>query len=426
MTEFQSTRQLNVYRRLSNGEKVLAGQLAQNKQGIFFQYDSDYLSHYHSLSPFHLPFNHTLNLAPLTPHQGLHGVFADSLPDGWGLMLMDRIFRHHHIQPHQLTPMDRLAYIGERGMGALSYAPGSEYSETTQNTLSDLADLGQQATQLFDGQTDEVLTALANAGGSGGARPKALIFFDPKKPDQVATTPQSGLQPWLIKFTSQNLLLGHDEGRCEAAFLSIACNAGIHVSSWQLIETAEARAWLALRRFDCNPAHHAGRYHVHSLCGLLDADFRQPSIDYEDLIKASQILCQSPAIGQVQFVRAIFNLFACNQDDHSKNWSFILSDQGKWQPSPFFDITFSPTPNNEHTTAFMGYGCQPPLKAVQQLAQQANFSSWNQAKDEIIRIADALSQWSEIAAGLGISPKIQKMISTQLNKTWQENKHLCI
>ena len=245
-------------------------------------------------------------------------------------------------------------------------------------------------------------------------------------PSSHSTTPQSGLQPWLIKFTSQNLLLGHDEGRCEAAFLSIACNAGIHVSSWQLIETAEARAWLALRRFDCNPAHPAGRYHVHSLCGLLDADFRQPSIDYEDLIKASQILCQSPAIGQVQFVRAIFNLFACNQDDHSKNWSFILSDQGKWQPSPFFDITFSPTPNNEHTTAFMGYGCQPPLKAVQQLAQQANFSSWNQAKDEINRIADALSQWSEIAAGLGISPKIQKMISTQLNKTWQENKHLCI
>jgi serine/threonine-protein kinase HipA len=201
--------------------------------------------------------------------------------------------------------------------------------------------------------------------------------------------------------------------------------AGIEVPDWQLIEVTNDKAWLAVRRFDCNPElPETGRYHVHSLCGLLDADFRLPSIDYEDLIKASQILCQSPAIGKVQFARALFNLFAVNQDDHSKNWSFLMTDDGMWQPAPFYDITFSPNPNNEHSSAFMGYGKQPALKVVQQLAKQANFGNWQEAKEEITRIVDAINQWPTIARDLGISNKTRKFINLQLNSTWQQNKHL--
>lgn len=425
MKKFQTTKQLNVYRRLSNGDQVLVGQLAQNKQAIFFQYDDNYLAYYHSLSPFKLPFNNTLCAAPKTPHTGLHGVFADSLPDGWGLLLMDRIFRQYGILPQQLSAMDRLAYIGDRSIGALSYSPTSEYKEPAQVELTSLALLGKQAIQLYEGQIDEVLTALTNAGGSGGARPKALIYFDPQNPQTVATIPRPGLQPWLIKFTSQNLMLGHEEGRCEAAYLSMARIAGIEVPDWKLIEATNNKAWLTMRRFDCNPDKaETGRFHTHSLCGLLDADFRLPSVDYEDLIKASQILCQSPATGKVQFKRALFNLFTVNQDDHSKNWSFLMTDDGRWQPAPFYDITFSPNPNNEHSTAFMGYGKQPSLKAVQQLAKQANYSNWKQAKEEIAHIVDAINQWPTIARELGISEKTRKLIKTQLNSTWQQNKHL--
>lgn len=425
MKKFQPTKQLHVYRRLSNGHQILVGQLAQNKLAIFFQYDENYLAHYHSLSPFKLPFNNTLSTAPKTPHFGLHGVFADSLPDGWGLLLMDRVFRQHNILPQQLTAMDRLAYIGDRSMGALSYTPTSDYAEPAQVELTSLALLGDRAIQLYEGHIDEVLTVLANAGGSGGARPKALIYFNPQNPQTVVTTPQPGLQPWLIKFTSQNLMLAHEEGRCEAAYLSMASNAGIEVPDWQLIEVTNDKAWLAMRRFDCNPSQsETGRYHMHSLCGLLDADFRLPSIDYEVLFKASQTLCQSPAIGKAQFVRALFNLFAVNQDDHSKNWSFLMADDGQWQLAPFYDITFSPSPNGEHTTAFMGYGKQPPLKVVQQLANQANFSNWKAAQEEIIRVVDAISQWPTIANKLGISKKTLKLIDARLNSTREQNKHL--
>jgi serine/threonine-protein kinase HipA len=425
MSTSLSVSELNVYRRLSDGRQVLAGRLAQNSAGVFYQYDEDYLSRYHSLSPFNLPFDTTLCKAPKTPHQGLHGLFADSLPDGWGLLLMDRVFRRHGLLPQQLTAMDRLAYIGDRGVGALSYAPASEHAEPAQNRFTEIALLGESAVQLFDGQTNEVLASLANAGGSGGARPKALIYVDPRQPQRVATTPQPGLQPWLIKFTSQHLMLGHEESRCEAAYLTMARNAGIDVPEWQLIEATGARAWLSMRRFDCSRDHaDAGRYHVHTLCGLLDADFRLPSIDYEDLIKASQVLCQNPAVGRVQFARAMFNLFAVNLDDHSRNWAFLMSDDGQWHPAPFYDVTFSPNLQDEHTTAYMGYGKQPPLRVVQQLAKQANFSNWKHAREEIGRIVDAISQWPTIASELGVSKSTSKIIAAQLNTALRQNKHL--
>lgn len=425
MNKFECVEKLNIHRHLSGGEQVLVGQLAQNKNTVYFQYDENYLNQYHSLSPFKVPFNSILSQAPLIPHQGLHGLFSDSLPDGWGLLLMDRIFQQHGIEKYQLTAMDRLAYIGDRAMGALSYSPVSKYTSKNQMDLKNISLLGKSAIELFEGQTNEVLEALANAGSSGGARPKALIYFNPQSPEYVATVPQSGLEAWLIKFTSKNLMLGHEEGRCEAAYLTMASRAGIDVPTWQLIEVLPNYSWLALKRFDCKPGKSmSARYHVHSLCGLLDIDFRQPALDYELLIKASQTLCQSPAIGKVQFTRAIFNLFAANQDDHSKNWSFIMSDNGQWQPSPFYDVTFSPTPYNEHSTAFMGYGKNPPLKVIQKLAQQANFSSWNEAKNVINEVVDAISNWEVIALQLGINKEVITSISKHLTKIQKENKHL--
>lgn len=424
MSTFSTVKKLAVYRCLNNGDEVLLGQLAQNKKAVYFQYDDNYLAKYHSISPFNLPFDSTLSQAPTHPHHGLHGVFADSLPDGWGLLLMDRVFRQQGIPLQQITAMDRLAYIGDTGIGALSYRPVADWKPTNQDEWVDLGDLGKQAMQLFDGEAEAVLTALANAGGSGGARPKALIYLDEKQSDYIATLPQSTLQPWLIKFTSQNLLLGHDEGLCEAAYLTMAKNAGIDVPEWQLFtasKSSTAKAWLAMKRFDCS-AENRGRHHTHSLCGLLDADFRQPSMDYEDLIKASQVLCNSPAVGKQQFTRALFNLLSSNQDDHSKNWSFLMDDSGQWQLAPFYDVTFSPNTHNQHMMSYGGYGQQPPLKTMQKLAAQANFSSWKEAQKEIEKILESLSQWSNIAKELGIANNNIKLISKQLDVLYREGK----
>ena len=428
MSTFTPVNKLSVFRRLSSGEKVRVGVLAQNTQAVFFQYEQDYLQKHHSLSPFQLPFDEGLHQAPKTPHQGLHGVFSDSLPDGWGLLLMDRVLRRRGLLPQQLTAMDRLSYVGSRGMGALTFEPSSDFLTTTEDSWIDIARLGEEAGLLFEGQTDIVLAQLANAGSSGGARPKAQIYVQPDDLQRASTVSQTGLVPWLVKFTSSSLALGHEEGLCEAAYLTMAKNAGIDVPEWALIpapESSHAIAWLALRRFDCNPEQpEAGRYHLHSLCGLLDADFRTPSVDYEDLIKASQILCKSPAEGQVMFARAMFNLFALNQDDHSKNWSFIMDDKGNWKPSPFYDVTFCPNPHNEHTTAFGGYGKAPPLKVIQQLALQANFSSWKQAQQCIEQVVDAVQTWNDVAKELEIHTDTRRLIAGSLNSVWQQNKVL--
>lgn len=425
MNVLSPVKKLEVWRCLANGERVRAGVLARNEQAIYFQYDAEYLASFANLSPFAMDADTRLQRAPLAPHNGLHGVFADSLPDGWGMLLMDRVFRQHSILPDQLTLMDRLAYVGERGSGALQYVPVSRYQSNSGDGQVDLTQLAAQAEAMYDGKAAEVLAHLAEAGSPGGARPKAHVYFLAGISHHVRTRPMAGYEPWIVKFTSASLALGHEEGVCEAVYLALAGRAGIDVPDWQLIPappSSAAVAWLALKRFDCAPT--GGRYHLHSLCGLLGADFRLPSLDYEDVIKASQILCKSPAVGQSQFRRAVFNLFALNQDDHSKNWAFLQNDVGHWQPSPFYDVTFSPLPGGEHSTAFMGYGKNPPLKVLQQLAGQAGFASWARGREVIQEVVDALSDWDTQAANFGVSAENRKMIGDRLKDVLRLNAAL--
>ena len=315
--KFTPVRKLDVFRLLSTGEKVAVGTLAQDSEYTYFAYENDYLSQLGNLSPFSLKADTTLQIAPKQPFLGLHGVFVDSLPDGWGLLLQDRYFRKHSILPHQITQLDRLAFVGNRGIGALQFEPNYDL-EDRDNELIKLADLGLQAQAVFDGQTDDVLQALIVAGSSGGARPKAQVFIS-STDDQLTTcrtVPQQGDDAWIVKFTSKNLPLGHKEGLCEAVYLTMAQQCGLNPVEWQLLSApkkSEASYWLAVKRFDwVNGSNHAGRYHIHSMAGLLNADFRMPSLDYEDIIKASKLLCQSPEIGKLQFARAMFNLFAIN------------------------------------------------------------------------------------------------------------------
>jgi serine/threonine-protein kinase HipA len=154
--DFKPIQQLEVQRTLSTGIKVVVGVLAQNHQGVFFQYDQQYLNEFDNLSPFSLKFDAAVQASPRTPHAGLHGVFADSLPDGWGLLLQDRIFRRHEILPVNVTAMDRLAFVNDSALGALSFSPTSEYIEQSEDEIQ-LDTLGLNAQALFDGQTENVL-----------------------------------------------------------------------------------------------------------------------------------------------------------------------------------------------------------------------------------------------------------------------------
>lgn len=429
---FKPIQKLNVQRTLSTGEVVPVGVLAQNRQGAFFQYDESYIGQFGNLSPFTMQADLRLQPAPKEPHQGIHGVFGDSLPDGWGLLLQDRVFRQQSILPAQLTAMDRLAFVGYQGMGALSFSPVSQFSSDDRSEI-DLATLGLEAQTLFDqslsdeldGKTQQVLATLVAVGSSGGARPKAQIYMPAGDANYCRTFAMPDDEAWLVKFTSKNLALGHEEGLCEAVYLQMAEKAKCQPPTWQLIEAPErsgAVAWLAVKRFDYIPkVNSAGRLHMHSACGLLDADFRSPSLDYLDLIKASRQLCKSPAAGQLQFRRAMFNLFAANQDDHSKNWGFLQQDDGSWQVAPFYDVTFSPHPFNENATAFGGYGKTPPLKSIQKLAASAGFASWQDAQKCINEVVEVISQFQHLAQQQGISAATLSAIEQTLAQRRKEN-----
>jgi len=313
----------------------------------------------------------------------------------------------------------------------------------------DLATLGLEAQTLFDasmsdymasnqddldGHTQRLLAALVAGGSSGGARPKAQIYKPAGETQHCRTFAQPGDEAWLIKFTSKNLALGHEEGLCEAVYLQMAEQAQCQPPVWQLIEaphTSGAHAWLALKRFDyvtertdLVSKRSSGRLHMHSACGLLDADFRTPSLDYIELIKASRQLCKSPAAGQLQFRRAIFNLLSSNQDDHSKNWAFLQADDGQWQPAPFYDVTYSRNPFNEHATAFGGYGKAPPIKIMQKLAASAGYGNWHDARQLIEEVAEAISQFTYLAQQQGISKTTVSAITKTLNQRKQENAAL--
>lgn len=464
MRDRKPVSRLRVVRTFSDGRRAPVGTLAQNARSVFFQYDDEYLARHPSLSPFGPPADAALHSAEREPHEGLHGVFADSLPDGWGRLLMDRAFDSRDDLPDAPTAMDRLAWVGDRGTGALSYEPAAAQPPQERGRLHKVAELGHAAQSLHEGTAAEVLDALLAAASSAGARPKAQLYLPAGRPrakpvtwlpesaagtfawtasdigmlhltDDVqncSTAPAPGMVPHLVKFTSARLPLGHEEGACEAAYLALAGLAGIDIPEWRLLTAGTPsgiRRWLLQVRFDRCPAGPdddscSGRLHFASACGLLDADFRAPTLDYEDLIKAAGVLCRGAAAGQEIFRRAAFNLFACNQDDHSKNWGFLQDDDGDWRPAPFYDVTHSPHPRGEHAAAYAGHGARPPLAAMQSLAAHAGFASWARARETLERVAAAVHQWPATAERLEIRPETRRLVGKSLQRAWRENRRL--
>ncbi len=210
---FKPIQKLKVSRTLSTGVQVEVGTWRKTGKAFIFSTTKTTWAALAICPRTHSKKHWRCSKPRLARHQGLHGVFSDSLPDGWGLLLQDRVFRQHGILPNLLTQMDRLALVGQGAVGALAYAPNSEYAATTQGQV-DLSELGQQAQAVFEGQTGEVLQALVASGSSGGARPKALVYTQAGNwAHYCSTQPKPGDQAWLVKFTSRKFALG-PRGRC--------------------------------------------------------------------------------------------------------------------------------------------------------------------------------------------------------------------
>lgn len=387
------------------------------RQGLFFSYDPAWLAKGFNLAPFHMEFSiKPQRAADPRLFDGLHGAFSDSLPDGWGLLLMDRFFRRElGVERHDISPLDRLAYMGARGMGALEYVPMLE-NGTTADDL-DLAALYEASQTILSGSADEIITSLRLAGGSpGGARPKAVIGLSADYRRAVSSfgAMPEGYEHWLIKFRSDG---DHrDSGAIEQAYAMMARQAGVEVSESKLFDVQTATGserFFATRRFD----REAGaKRHMLSAAAILYADFRAPSLDYSDLLRATWAMTRDATEVEKMARLMIFNALTHNHDDHAKNFSFFGGPDG-WKMAPAYDLTFSSTGGrrDEHTTAFVGAG-KPSRKALVQVCKPYSFL---EPERYIAQTLDALSGWSTCCTELEIDKVQSEKLLSALDAIWK-------
>lgn len=404
-------KKLQVFLTLSPTDKTLIGTLAENKDGCFFEYDSTFLKSPYWLSPFKLPPSDRLIKHKDIEFGPIFGLFDDSLPDGWGLLLMDRYFAKEKIPPASISVLDRLSYLGEETMGALTYIPAIEKDDASKDLIS-LHHLSQQSYMVMDGDIKDILPELLRAGGSpGGARPKVLVGI---KNDQIisgATTLPGGFEHWLIKFSSSRT--APDEGKTEYAYSLMAKNAGIKMMDTRLFKTKEGDCFFGTKRFDRGTNNR--RYHIHTFGNLIHSNFRIPSCDYKQLLQAGKILTKRQEDIEMIFRTMIFNILSCNRDDHVKNFAFMLNDKKEWIFTPAYDLTFSCGPGGEHSMTINGEGMMPNMEHCSALASLSGIND-NKACNIIDEVFAAVSEWEKFAYMTEIEKSVRNRIADRINQ----------
>lgn len=336
----------------------LVGMMAlyQNRLAAF-EYGTDWLADGFSINPFSLPLEKKVFLPKIEPFEGIYGVFADSLPDGWGRLLVDRLMRRNGINPMEMGNLDRLAIVGETGMGALSYRPVITLEESD-NSMS-LDEIAAECEKVLQTEFSEQLDTLFTLGGSsGGARPKILTKIDG--------------DDWIIKFPSS--YDSKDIGRQEYDYALCAKKCGIDMEDVKLFESQRCSGYFGTKRFDRVRRDDGGmtRRHMVSVSGLLETSHRIPNLDYDLLMRLTFMLTKDIEECMKLYRLMCFNVFAHNRDDHSKNFSFIyLDDEKRWVLSPAYDLTYSNSLNGEHATTINGNGVNPGINDLLEVAKKA-------------------------------------------------------
>lgn len=392
---YKPTTILNVF--LDAGTRRKVGRLAMQGRRVLFEYDSAFIASGLQISPFHLPLRPGVQTGDPAIFDGLFGVFNDSLPDGWGRLLLDRAVERKGINRGQLSTLDRLAYVGVHGMGALSYEPDHSTRNRKPITL-DLTKLAAEAQTILAGEEGEIIEKLLKLNGaSAGARPKvvAQVSADHKKIVHGPAALPDGYSHWMIKFPSTND--SKDVGPIEYAYSLMARDAGVPMPETHLFRAKGRQKFFGIKRFDREGDR---RLHMHSLSGIVHADHRVPSMDYDGLLKVTLLLTRDIREVEKAFAIACFNVLAHNRDDHAKNVSFLMDEAGTWQLAPAYDLTFSFGPGGEHSTMVMGEGKAPGTAQLRALGTKHGLRATNAIID---RVEAAIARWTLHADAAGIA-----------------------
>ena len=403
---YRPTDLLTVYLDARNQRRKV-GRLAFKDRQVLFEYDASFIASDIEISPIKLPLRPGVYLADTTIFDGLFGVFNDSLPDGWGRLLLDRTVEKHGIHRGQLNPLDRLAYVGRHGMGALSYEPelGQQNADSARLALDKLA---EESAAVLAGENEEVIEELLRLNGSSsGARPKivAQVSTGKKRIIHGRQELQPGFAHWMIKFPSSQDV--RDVGAIEYAYSLMAKDAGLEVPETHLFRTKTNR-YFGTKRFDRDLD---ARIHMHSLGGLIHADHRSPSLDYDMVLRVTLALTRNLQDAERAYALACFNVLAHNRDDHVKNFSFLLNARNEWIFAPAYDLVFSYGPGGEQSMLVMGEGKNPGTAQLQALGRQHGIKN---APEILAKVQRAVANWPRYAELADVSRKSTREIASKI------------
>ncbi len=338
---------------------------------------------------------------------GLHGFLADSLPEGWGYLVMRKRLAQLDLDIGSLTPVERLALVGESGRGALVFHPATT-PDADASTGIDLDALADEAAQVLSGEDVKLGDLLAKAaGGSGGARPKVHVGFGPHGEVSVG----GGELPadhtaWIVKFKANED--PDDIGPLEEAYAAMAEAALLKVPEHKLIEAKKGPGYFATRRFD-RPAPGA-RLHMLSLGGAVEAPMTPGSLSYDQFLRATQHITRNAEDLARAFRRMVFNVLAHNRDDHVRQHAYLMDDAGEWSLSPAYDLTYAAGPGGEHYLDIDGEGRKPTRKHIENLGAKHGLGA-KEVEVMVEEVGAAVGDWRKFAKAAGVTAATMKLVA---------------
>lgn len=412
------------------GERVGAVALDPGTGFYAFEYSRNWVRNGIELAPTTMPTSDRKHVfifpsLPVRTYHRLPAMLADSLPDDFGNALTNAYLAGQGITPDKITPLDRLAYMGTRGIGALEFHP-IRGPRTRKSTAIELLELVGAARAVISHNIDtqQELTAALNhliavGTSAGGARAKAVVSINPTtgelRSGQVA--PDPGFESWILKLdgVGNNLEMGKSGsfGRIEFAYYLMARSAGIEMMESRLLDEGQ-RAHFMTRRFDRDP--NGEKIHCQTLCAMTHMDFRQiGSNDYSQLFHTIDQLGMGAETRAEAYRRMVFNVAAANCDDHSKNFSFVLAPKGTWKLSPGYDITHAHSLESkwtrQHLMSVNGKAEDITFSDLWEIADRFNVPN---ATELIEKVLDSVRHWPIFANQAGVPGNLTTQIFEEI------------
>jgi serine/threonine-protein kinase HipA len=406
----------------------------------YFQYDKNFLNRNWDLAPLKMPVSNgdrIYSFPELLPSKdnsedsfkGLPGLLADSLPDKYGNLLIDKWLAQNGRPPGSMNPVEKLCFIGNRGMGALEFEPAQ--LKTNKNTFSiELSDLVSTVQKILAERESFIATAstedqqsmkeIIKIGTSaGGVRPKAVIAFN-KKTKEIRsgqTKAPAGFEHWLIKLdgvSGAQFGESHGWGRVEYAYNLMARECGIEMTECDLLEE-NGRAHFMTRRFDREGEN--VKHHIQTLCGIQHFDYNNLyGYSYEQVFQTMRMLRLTYPEAEQMFRRMVFNVLATNCDDHTKNISFRLKQGEKWDLAPAYDVCYSYDPENawvnQQTLSINGKHKNIKFEDLLTIARDNNIKKGEKIIGEINSI---IKNWRDFARQANVRENLIRIIKNNLH-----------